>query len=638
MPSYSSLKIASAAQALVDQTLARADTAANRTRIKEVLASAAATDLNRVLSAKEAQLVVDAFAPLGAGPLTADQIKLGADASRVSTQAMSALANLDGMSNIFTLQGTSVEKRMIQELKDSVSRANGRATDVNMLIFEFQSDAVEKTIIDLAKLNPNVTFRIIADSGQASESGGNALPPMVALGLPNLQVKYKKDFPYVWSDALKRPNYNHGSTSGLNHHKGFTTLIDGRPDTLLTGSFNWSSTADTKNYEDLTIFQNRDAASRGPIEQFSREFAGYWNNPNAALSPNDFKNFKDQQWNAMMIAHGEPPDQPGNWPTDTYANYVLPTSKAAFDVNGFTSQDEARLATVTGSKAVARQVISERQKFGRFSDLEDLLQRVPSLAGRITADEVDSIGFGSAQTSVNMASAEELDRAGLTLAQAKAVVTYRSAHGDFGSIDELVNAGVPRATVERLRESLTAVDVEVFFNSRARGDSAGGTGYGPDGSRLAMVADAHGVVAPTRASVVVAATDLFNRAGAGEIIDVAMYGANPTAPEFVAMIAAAKRGAKVRVVLNDDFTQTAVAALRSLANQGFAVEVRIQKAKTMHEKFGVVGKNVFFGSANFSESSSTKHSENRITVKNNEEARAAFQARFDELRGKSIAP
>jgi phosphatidylserine/phosphatidylglycerophosphate/cardiolipin synthase-like enzyme len=55
----------------------------------------------------------------------------------------------------------------------------------------------------------------------------------------------------------------------------------------------------------------------------------------------------------------------------------------------------------------------------------------------------------------------------------------------------------------------------------------------------------------------------------------------------------------------------------------------------MHEKFGVVGNDVFFGSANFSESSSTKHSENRITVKNHEETASQFKARFEELWGKS---
>ena len=190
-------------------------------------------------------------------------------------------------------------------------------------------------------------------------------------------------------------------------------------------------------------------------------------------------------------------------------------------------------------------------------------------------------------------------------------MAYREKNGDFDSVDDLIKVGVPRATIARLREFLTAVDVEAFFNSRPNGAPAGGTGYGPDGTRTAVVAGADGVIGPARASVTVAATDLFNRAKAGEEIDVAMYGASPSAPEFVALLAAAKRGAVVRVVLENDFTAPAAAALKALAAQGYPVDVRIQKAKTMHEKFGVVGNDVFFGSANFSESSSTKHSENR---------------------------
>ena len=65
------------------------------------------------------------------------------------------------------------------------------------------------------------------------------------------------------------------------------------------------------------------------------------------------------------------------------------------------------------------------------------------------------------------------------------------------------------------------------------------------------------------------------------------------------------------------------------------IDVRVQSAKTMHEKFGVVGDDVFSGSANFSESSSTKHSEDRFTIKNQREIAAQFQSEFELLWAKS---
>jgi competence ComEA-like helix-hairpin-helix protein len=502
--------------------------------------------------------------------------------------------------------------------------------DVNMMIFEFQSDAIEQTIASLARQHPNVTFRIIGDSGQASDTGGNALPSLLKERLPNVLVKYKKDFPYVWSDTQKRPVYNHGASQGLNHHKGFATFIDGKPDVLVTGSFNWSNTADTKNYEDLTVFRNMDSSTRRGIEQFGEEFAGFWNNRDATLSPNEFLNFRGERWNEMLVRNGQRPVSTTNRPSDDYGRYELPRDDKSIDVNGFRAQDEVRLGLLLGSKTLARTVMQERSKFGRFADLAELRERVPALA-RYSGAQLASIGFGSGQVSINTGSLEELDRVGLTKRQAEAVVAWREQHGDFESLDELRKAGVPQATINRLRDALTAIDVEAFFNSRPLGSPAAGTGYGPAGSREAVVAGADGVVGRSRASVTVAATDLFNRTRAGESIDVAMYGASPSSPEFRALAEAAKRGVRVRVVLNDAYTGPATAALKALATQGYPVEVRIQKARTMHQKFGVVGNDVFFGSANFSESSSTKHSENRFTIKNHEETAAEFKARFEEI-------
>lgn len=633
---FSRLKLSTDARPLVDQVLARAANATDRKKIEAALVQAAGVDGNKVLSAKEVRAIADAFqaASTGNAALTPDHLGIGLEKATTTLKSMETLGNLDGVTNAFTLQGASVEAKLIADLNASVARANGRPMDVNILIFEFQSDNIEKALTDIAKQHPNVKIRIIADSGQASESGGNALPSLLKQKLPNVEVKFKKDFPYVWSSSLGRPTYNHGATGGLNHHKGLVTFIDGKPDTLVTGSFNWSNTADSKNYENLTTFQNMDSASARAITQFGEEFAGFWNNPEAALSPNAFQNFKGEKWNAMMIANGKAPNAKTNRPDDAYAAYTLPTDAKSIDVNSVRVADEARLATLLGSKTLARTVRLEREKFGRFADVADLKERVPALAGFSDA-QLSAIGFGSGRVSINTATLEELDKAGLTKTQAQAVIAWREKNGDFDSVADLKKLGVPQATLTRLRDVLTAVDVEAFFNSRPYGAPAGDTGYGVAGDRQSPVAAADGTIKPADASVTVAATDLFNRAKAGETIDVAMYGMSPSSPEFKSLSDAAKRGVQVRVILNDDYTATSVAALKALATQGYPVDVRVQKAKTMHEKFGVVGNDVFSGSANFSESSSTKHSENRIAIKNHDETADAFRARFEEIWARS---
>ncbi|MBL8922483.1 MAG: helix-hairpin-helix domain-containing protein [Myxococcaceae bacterium] len=624
-------KISAAARPIVDQLLARATTEADKKKVNEVLRKAAGADGNKVISAAEAQAILDTFKSAAASAGTLDPIALGVEKSAATVASMKELANLDGVSSLFTFQDGSVKDKMIAELNASVARANGRPMEINMLIFEFQSDSLEKALVDIAKKNPNVTIRVIGDSGQATDSGGNALPSILKEKLPNVQVKYKKDFPYIFSQSAGRPVYNHGATQGLNHHKGFVTLIDGKPDLLSTGSFNWSDTADTKNYENLVFMRNTDSSSRRGIESFTDEFAGFWNNPEAALSPNNFANFKSQKWNELLKANGKPPTQAKAKPDDSYAPYSPPLDRSA-DLNGYRARDLSRLTELVGA-TLAKAVTKERTTNGRFTSVEDLQERVPGTAA-LSAETLAALHFGSGLVSVNTASLEELDNLGFSKKSAQDIVKWRETNGDFDSLDQLKGLA-PQATLTRLKDKLSTTDVEVFFNSRPFGAPQGGTGYGSSGSRTTPVMGANGQITSAAPNVVVGATDLFNRAKAGQPIDVAMYGMSVGAPEYNALVEAAKRGAVVRVVLNDDYTAPTVAALKALATQGLPIDVRVQKAKTMHEKFGVVGDDIFFGSANFSGSSSTKHSENRITIKNEASTAKAFQGRFDEIWNKS---
>lgn len=632
--SLTGLRLSPAARPVVDQLLARASSDTDRAKLEDVLRRAAGGDGNKVLSAAEAQAILDTFGRVqsGTGALSAEALGLGLERSTATIDSMKELANLDGVSSVFTFQDGSVKDKMIAELNASVARANGRPMELNMLIFEFQSDTLEKAIVDIAKKNPNVTIRIIGDSGQASDTGGNALPSILKEKLPNVQVKYKKDFPYVFDAALGRPRYNHGATQGLNHHKGFVSIIDGKPDLLATGSFNWSDTADTKNYENLVFMKNTDASSRRGIEQFTDEFAGFWNDAEATLSPNAFANFRRDKWNELLRANNRPPTQGRTLPDDPYPAYTPPLDRSA-DLNGNRPQDVARLRELVGA-TLARSIATERRAHGRFTSVEDLQERIPGTA-RLSAEVLATLHFGSGLVNINTSSRDELDLAGFSKKQAEAIVRWREANGDFESIDELSKAGVIPSTISRLRAQLSATDVEVFFNSRRYGATLGGTGYGSAGTRTSPVMGANGQVAAAPASVVAAATDLFNRAKAGQEISVAMYGMSPGAPEYNALVDAARRGAVIRVVLNDDFTASTVAAIKALRAQGLPIDVRVQKAKTMHEKFGVMGDDVFFGSANFSTSSSTKHSENRISVKNEAGTAKAFQSRFEEIWNKS---
>ncbi len=634
---FSKTKVASEAKSLVNQTLAKVS-AQDQAKVKDALAQVASQNGDKFLNKAEAQMVADAFEKAAAaGPLTGaalDGVLTQVDAQ---AKAMAKASNVDGLSAHFSFN-ESLEAKLCAELYDVVDRAKGKPVEINMMIFEFQSDEVEKTILDIAKNNPNVTLRVVADSTQASTSGGNALPVILKEKLPNVEVKFKKDFPYIWSSKDKRPVYNHGATQGLNHHKGFAATIDGVPDKLVSGSFNWSDTADEKNYEDLFIFKSGDASTRRGIEQYQDEFAAYFNSNEATLSPNAFSNFKKQQWNDMTAKNGVKPTPFTPLPDDAYAVYTPRQNTTSFDVNGFRPEDDKGLNDLVGTK-LAQTIRTDRTKYGRFASLEELKQRVSGVA-KLPAEKLAALEasglFGSGQVSANNSSVDELKRAGLSATLAKAVVAYREAHGDFEAVEDLAKVpGMTASALNSVARNLNVTDVEAFFNSRPFGAAVGGTGYGSGGTRTSAVMGADGAVTQAAASVTVAATDLFNRAKAGDTVCVAMYGISASSKEFQAMAAAAKRGVTVRVVVNDDYTEPATKAIKALKAQGFDIDVRIQKAKTMHEKFGVVGNDVFFGSANFSESSSTKHSEDRFSVKNSAEIAEGFQARFDALWAKS---
>ena len=64
---------------------------------------------------------------------------------------------------------------------------------------------------------------------------------------------------------------------------------------------------------------------------------------------------------------------------------------------------------------------------------------------------------------------------------------------------------------------------------------------------------------------------------------------------------------------------------------GLPVDFRIIKNRVMHEKFGVFGDDLFNGSANWSLSSLTKHSEDRFLFRNQPQLAAQFANEFQRL-------
>lgn len=634
------------AQQAMNKVAKGAKTAAN-----ELLQAAAAADGNQYLNLAEAQAVADAFdaAAAQAGhALTGAEVAAVAQGLTAKLQADLKAQNLDGVTSYFNADGTDLEAKILSGLTETVAAAKGRPTDIDIMIFQFQSRPIADKLLQLARENPNLHIRIIADFSQTAQTPQNQLPYLAAQvtpkrgypGLENFEIRYKKDAPYTWDAKSGRPAYNHGATKGLNHHKGFVATIDGRPHKVMLGSFNWSKTANTGNYEDLLeIDASKSSSAQRLGRSYLEEFTAFFNHPDA-LTPEQAKVFKSNTWNELVAKGKQRAFKPKSMPSGG-PEYVPGQTRGGFDVNSLGAADFSGVESLVGT-AIAKKMQKELLANGRFASVAELQVRVPDLAS-FSGEALERLGqlsFGSGKVSVNVAEVEELDRMGFTLEQARAIVAERKRNGEYLNTDE-VALRVPSVSADRLRslaDLLEDDDIDAFFTSKGFDDAKGSTGYAAAHANATLaVANADGKGATEgKATVSNAIVDMFRRAKPGETIFLSMYGISVGTPEFQELLAAAARGCPVKVILNEG-NKPAEAALREATKKFPNIETRVQTAKTLHTKFGVIADDVFTGSSNFSTSASEKNSEDRFVLRNQMEIADAYRRQFDLIWAKSKA-
>lgn len=639
--------------------------------IDDAIGELVGSDGNKVLDEVEAQALRGAYDDIigtQTAPITLQQAE----------DIKSALATrIDGLKSqqvnatdvIFTSEGqalTRFRERIMGQIHSSIDKANGRPVDVNMMLFSFTDKVMADEILDIARNNPNVTFRLLTDWTQLASSGSRQPPRLAKIadeeGLTNVQVKFKNDNPYIWSSSKQRPVFSHGHTKGLNHHKGFTTLIDGRPETMAFGSFNWSVSAMKSNYENLMLLDRKDADNRPVMTGYQKEFETFWNDDDMALMYNEARQRKNELYQSLYDANGvayTPYSAPTGANFDD-VEYVAEDVNGAYDINSFHSQDADQLVSLLG-KTRANKIFKELRDYGRFNSFTELLARVPDLAKAPTwkLEQLrESVEFGVGGLSINSATAIELDRAGLSKAQAERVVELRNDKGAFESLAELDDvSGIGKATIARIRGAMTDDQVVGLYSARRLGDDAR-TGWSddhqgtidvptagnPDAVDTDLDADGQ-LIAGNRdqmeamdRDLSAAVVDLCRRAKRGDTLRLAMYGLSTSSPEWDAVEQAAARGIKVRVVIYKSYNSKAINALEQMKQDGFDVDTRVIKSRVMHEKFGVVGDDVFNGSANMSSSSITKHSEDRFMFRNDPDLKNRFVEEFARLWDKGYTP
>ncbi|MBI3179167.1 MAG: hypothetical protein HYZ27_05865, partial [Deltaproteobacteria bacterium] len=334
-------------------TVPRADQA----KVRDVFVKAAGSDnALRHLSLDEANLAKAALD----GAKTGSTYDFGKLAETITARVGERLRTLnpDGIRTYFTSTTPNISSKVIDAMTDTVARANGKRVDIDLMVFAFTEVKIADAILELAEKNPNVHFHLITDFGQMTSSGGRQASRIEDLAkkkkLESIQIKYKKDSPYVWSSELGRPVYNHSSTKGLNHHKGLVTRIEGKVDTLVTGSFNWSPTAANDNFENLFVVSAKNPSNRPMMEDFAREALAFFNHPDS-LNRAQAKAHKAQIWSDLRVAHGLPPLNVPAHPAATPV-YAPPPAAASFDLNQLNDQNHAKLRAAIPDATLVRAI------------------------------------------------------------------------------------------------------------------------------------------------------------------------------------------------------------------------------------------------------------------------------------------
>ncbi len=190
----------------------------------------------------------------------------------------------------------------------------GKEASIDIFIFSFTSLRLGEELLRMARDNPKLKIRILADLSQLERGEYHVTPDIediisgrmenykrVAEGrtsyiedelereekfektlnwlvvryrrkaIPNIEIRYKWYPAFSWNWEKKAPDYDHfHPTASILHHKA--AIING--EILLVGSYNWSESAEIKNLENLMLFSGGE--EEGIVEDFKEEFLTLW--------------------------------------------------------------------------------------------------------------------------------------------------------------------------------------------------------------------------------------------------------------------------------------------------------------------------------------------------------------------------
>ncbi|MGE0706837.1 MAG: phospholipase D-like domain-containing protein [Planctomycetota bacterium] len=164
---------------------------------------------------------------------------------------------------VFTSQNSGSSTVVADEIIALMQQAQN---SIEIDVAHFNSRAIADALIAIHKAKPQVRIEVLVDLGEYADSKSRARD-LEKGGIP---VRYK-----TYSLAWVHPR------SQLQHHK--TILVDGRD--LITGSYNWSDTAENSNYENIIVIQGHVSRNKPLAAVFEAEHRRLWDQNRDLYAP-----------------------------------------------------------------------------------------------------------------------------------------------------------------------------------------------------------------------------------------------------------------------------------------------------------------------------------------------------------------
>ena len=195
------------------------------------------------------------------------------------------------------------------------------------------------------------------------------------------------------------------------------------------------------------------------------------------------------------------------------------------------------------------------------------------------------------------------------------------------------NGGLGEQIEELAADSMEAANAEIAFSSRQRGGARREAGFAPrNRERRMVVCSAAGTKRLAPVSIMNLALNAIFQTKQDELVEIALYGLSPRVAEYGALLDAARRGARLRILLNRESGRDTAARLAAFREQGLPIEIRTV-GRMMHQKYLVWPDKgmVVTGTANFSTDASARHWEHRLRISGNAPLAGQYSADFREI-------